>query len=216
MAIFLDKNSTIDYVFSLLTCNSYLVGGYLRDFLLKRESHDLDFVTDIKPERLKEILPYELAFIKTGNFSFKKDDYHITITSMRSEKDYVDFRHPNIITFIDDPKIDYLRRDFTINALYMNNEYQFLDFYENCLNDIDNKILRMIGNPLTRLKEDPLRIIRAYRFKYELDLSFDPSLLDAINIQMPFISKLKKEKVIEEINKSHHQDILSKIFKEYL
>lgn len=201
------KNDTIDYIFSLLSSNSYLVGGYLRDELLNVHSFDLDFVTDIKPEILKNILPYSSCFLKTGNFTFKKDDYHITITTMRKEGEYKDYRHPSYIEFISDRKIDFKRRDFTINALYMNNRYELLD-ESTCTYDINNHLLKMIGDPYIRLKEDPLRIIRAYRFIKKYDLKVEPILSDALKEDEKYIIYLKKEKIIEEINKSSDPDFI--------
>lgn len=200
----IEQDKVIDYVFSLLNEKTYLVGGYLRDALLNKKSNDLDFVTSLKPEVLKNILPYEISFIKTGNFSFKIDDYKITVTTMRKEGDYKDFRHPSYIEFISDYKEDFKRRDFTINALYMDKNYNLLDNLT-CIDDILNKKLKMIGDPDIRLKEDPLRIIRAYRFIYELNLIVDDKLNKSLIRNKKYISHLKREKVIEEIKKSSYQ-----------
>ena len=107
----------------------YVVGGTVRDFLLGKEITDLDFVTDATPED-------ELKFIPEGDFTFKKfgavrypfKGKHIDITTLRQEGEYNDSRHPSNVIFVKDPKLDYVRRDFTVNAMYLDEDYNVIDF----------------------------------------------------------------------------------------
>lgn len=215
MKLDLSNIKEISCIFSLLNDNSYLVGGFLRDYFLNKKSNDLDFVTDIKPEILKQILPYKTSFEKMGNFSFKYNDFDITVTTLRKEGKYLDYRHPSSIEFISSIEIDYLRRDFTINALYMDKDYNLIDPTLSSLLDLKSKTLKMIGDPFLRLKEDPLRIIRAYRFNKEYDLKIENTLNDALKLNLPLINKLNKRKVEEEINKSSYKEEIIKLLGEY-
>lgn len=179
----------------------YMIGGTSRDFLLNIEIHDYDLVTDATPAEMK-------SFISNGNFVFEKygcvktkfDGINIDITTLREESRYVDSRHPNEIIFTTDIKVDSKRRDFTINALYIDENYEVYDFY-NGIDDLNNKVLRMIGNPDERLVEDPLRILRAYRFATIYGLTIDKTLNASIIKNKDLLSKLNKEKVKEELNK---------------
>ena len=103
---------------------------------------------------------------------FKENGIKFDITTLRKESAYLDYRHPSKITFVKDLKIDYLRRDFTINALYMDETLKIID-YTNGVNDLKNHLLRMIGDPYLRTKEDPLRILRAVRFAITFDLKIE-------------------------------------------
>lgn len=215
MKLELNNIKEISYIFSLLNDNSYLVGGFLRDYFFKTKSHDLDFVTNIKPDILKKILPYKVAYEKMGNFSFKYHDYDITVTTLRKEGKYLDYRHPSSIEFISSIDVDYLRRDFTINALYMDKDYNLIDPSGCSISDLKSKTLKMIGDPYSRLKEDPLRIIRAYRFKFEYDLKIDNKLNKAILSSLPLIKYLNKRKVEDEIKKSSYKDEIIKLLGVY-
>ena len=142
----------------------FMIGGTSRDYLLNIEILDYDFVTDATPDLIKEFLPdASYVFAKYGCIKTKYNSLNIDITTLREEKNYLDSRHPNEIIFTKDIKIDSNRRDFTINAIYIDENYEIHDFHGGVV-DLNNKILRMIGNPDTRLKEDPLKILIAFRF----------------------------------------------------
>lgn len=204
----LKEKEIISSVFSSLSCNSYVVGGFLRDKLLNRESFDIDFATDVKPEILKDLFPFTSKFFKMGSFSFKKEQFEITVTTFRKETDYFDFRHPSSISFVDDINIDYLRRDFTINSLYMDKDYHIIDPSSMGVSDIKNHLIRTIGESEKRIIEDPLRIIRALRFSFDLDFEIDDKLYHAIIENKDLLYQLKKEKVLAEINKCKKNKLL--------
>ena len=143
----------------------YLVGGYIRDFFVSKECFDLDFSLVSDYNHASKVLKKKYKINCNDEYScikFKIDEYDIEITHARKEKEYLDFRHPSYIEYTDDIKQDYKRRDFTINALYYK-DGQIYDFC-NALEDLKNKRLTVIGDTLTRFKEDPLRILRMIRF----------------------------------------------------
>lgn len=179
----------------------YMIGGTSRDYLLNINILDYDFVTDATPDEVKKFLPTaNFVFAKYGCVKTKYENVTIDITTLREEQNYVDGRHPTSIVFTKDIEVDSKRRDFTINAIYIDENYQVFDFY-NGLEDLKNKILRMIGDPDIRLVEDPLRILRAYRFATLYNLSIDKTLNASIIRHKNLLSKLNKDKVNEELNK---------------
>ncbi len=179
----------------------YLVGGSIRDLLFRKEVTDLDFATAADPLWIHTLFPEALYFPKYGTTSFKVPPYSLTLASMRKEETYLDHRHPTIVTFLDDYRIDSKRRDFTINALYGAEDGMVLDPTGQGLPDFSRRILRMVGDPRTRLREDPLRILRAYRFHEELSLTFDTELEKALSQEIELVSYLNPGKVREEIAK---------------
>lgn len=179
----------------------YIVGGSTRDLLLNRPYVDHDFATDATPEEEKLFLPdANYAFAKYGAVRLSEAGEEIDITTLRKEGDYKDFRHPSSVVFVKDPQEDYLRRDFTINALYLDEEYTLLDFCGG-VKDLESKLIRFIGNPDKRVKEDPLRILRAERFAKVLGFSIEKETLKAIEENKGLLSELNPEKVKEERRK---------------
>lgn len=186
--------------------NTFLVGGYVRDSLLGRKSHDLDFATPLKPESFFSLFPAKHYSTKYGTLSFAYGNIHITIASFRKEGDYLDHRHPSSITFIPSLEEDSKRRDLTINALYRNSDGTILDPTESGLKDLRAKTIRIIGAPSLRLEEDPLRIIRTYRFALELGFVIEPETLSALKEKNYLLKELKKEKILEEIHKCPEEE----------
>ena len=167
---------------------------------------DIDLCTDATPEETKEFLPdANYRFAKYGTVSFHYDLYRVEVTTLRTEEAYVDFRHPREIKFVKSLELDYVRRDFTVNALYLDRSMKVYDFYEG-LKDLKTKTLRVIGEPNKRLEEDPLRIIRALRFKLKLDFEIETELSNAIVTNVPLLDNLNQEKVDFEISKMYKID----------
>lgn len=179
----------------------YMVGSASRDFLLDRTISDYDFTTDATPSDMK-------LFLKDGNYVFEKygcvktkyNKINIDITTHRKEEKYNDFRHPGEVVFTKDLKEDSKRRDFTINAIYIDEKYNIIDFY-NGLDDLNNKILKTIGDPEIRFKEDPLRILRAYRFSIIYNFEIEELTKKAILNNINLLKNLNKNKIKEELNK---------------
>lgn len=175
----------------------YLVGGSSRDYLLGKEFTDFDLATDATPNEMKSFLKDgDYTYAKFGNVHYKNMD----ITTLRIEEDYLDSRHPSKIKFVKDIALDYKRRDFTINAIYIDMNLKVFDF-ANGLDDLNNKVIRFIGDPYIRIKEDPLRILRALRFKKKLGFNIEPNSLKAINESINLLDKLNQDKVKMELKK---------------
>ena len=180
----------------------YLVGGAVRDYLILNELNDLDVVSDATPNEVKTFYTDEASYVfeRFGAVTLKYQGYHFDLTTLREEKTYLDSRHPHEIVFIKDLSKDVIRRDFTINALYMDDELKIYD-YVNGLNDINNKIIRMIGDPNIRIKEDPLRILRAIRFSLIFNFEIEENLKNVIKENISLLDNLNPQKILEEMKK---------------
>lgn len=179
----------------------YMIGSTSRDFLMKREIEDYDFVTDATPDEVLSFLDCNATYKKFGTLSLKVNDKHCDIVTLRKESEYLDLRHPSKIEFIKDINEDYKRRDFTINAIYIDEDYKVKDVSKDGVNDLNNKILRFIGDPTKRIKEDPLRILRAKRFIVEYGLTPEKETLKALKENKDLISTIKEGKIVEEKRK---------------
>ena len=180
----------------------YLVGGTVRDYLLNEPLTDMDAVSEATPEEIMAFLPdADSTFKRFGSLKYKTSDgLKFDITTLRKESSYEDSRHPSKIIFVKDLKEDYLRRDFTVNALYMNKDLKVID-YCNGQEDLKNNILRMVGNPDIRIKEDPLRILRAIRFHLMHHLDIEESLLKAMHDNFDLLRNITGAKIRSELNK---------------
>lgn len=198
------KDPVFDSLAKLYQANGhqlYIVGGTARDLLLGRAFSDRDYATDATPEQ-------EKAFLKDANYAFERygsvkvafENQEIDVTTLRKEADYHDFRHPGKVSFVTDPEIDYLRRDFTINALYLTIDYAVLD-YCGGMQDLQDKLIRFVGDPARRVQEDPLRILRALRFAETLSFTIEEKSQRAIDEYRPLLAHLNPEKVKEEERK---------------
>ena len=179
----------------------FMVGGTSRDLLLGQEPSDFDFVTSATPEQERSFLPdADYSFAKFGSIKFKEEGKEIDVTTFREEGEYKDFRHPSYIRFISSPEEDSKRRDFTINALYLDGDCNVLDFHGG-LKDLREKKIRFIGNPDVRIQEDPLRILRAERFAKRLGFTLEEETDKAIKKLRPLLAKLNPLKVKQEMEK---------------
>ena len=197
--------------------NLFLTGGTVRDYLLNKELVDMDAVTDATPfEVISFLSNVDTTFAHLGSLKYKNENgIKFDITTLREESSYLDSRHPSKITFVKDLKIDYLRRDFTINAMYMDAELNVID-YSGGQKDLSNHTLRMVGDPDTRLKEDPLRILRAIRFALMFNLVIEPRLFEAMRDRFYLLSNITDAKIRSEIDKIKEEDINLKYKKELL
>ncbi len=203
-------------VFSTHGYRLYLVGGTVRDILLGLPLTDMDAVTDATPDEMKGFLNGDYTFAKMGSIKVKFLDVKFDITTLRKERGYKDHRHPREVIFVKDLKTDHIRRDFTINAMYMDEHFMLYDF-ENGQEDLNNRILRMVGNPKKRLKEDPLRIIRCLRFSLTYQLEIEPSLKNALMSSINFLNELSKDKIkmeLKKINESQKEEMFE-LFEKY-
>ena len=203
-------------VFSTHGFRLYLVGGTVRDILLNIPLTDTDAVTDATPDEMKSFIDGDYTFAKMGSVKVKFNNVKFDITTLRKEEGYQDHRHPGIVEFVKDIKLDHVRRDFTVNAMYMDDHFQLFDF-ENGIDDLNNHILRMVGDPIKRLEEDPLRIIRCLRFSLTYHFTIDPSLENALMSSIKFLDSLSKDKIKMELKKFDlsQKEQISELFDKY-
>lgn len=178
------------------------VGGSVRDEILGLEVFDFDFATDATPVEMMKFLPdANDTFAKYGCIKYKGEYGRAEITTFRVEEKYNDFRHPANIRFVKSLDEDYLRRDFTINAIYKDINGKIYD-PAGGVEDIKNKLIRFIGEPEKRIKEDPLRILRAKRFAAKLSFEIEPETAKAMEKLSYLLEKLNPDKIKEEERKS--------------
>jgi len=188
-------------LFNLNNFRLYMIGSSSRDYLLNKEILDFDFVTDATPDKVLSFLKCDESFKKFGILKTKYLGNHIDIATLRKEENYFDFRHPSKLTFVKTIKEDFIRRDFTINAIYIDENYNVIDPSNLGITDLKEKKLRFIGDPLTRIKEDPIRILRALRFVKEYNLKVDELTKKIIKENFSLINNLNENKVKEEKRK---------------
>src|SRR5574344_163777 len=194
---------------------SYIVGGYPRDLYLDRPSADVDICTSATPKDLKEIFgDIMLPDVQYGSVTVVLNNIRFEITTFRKEIKYENNRLPVEIKYIDNLLEDLKRRDFTINTLCIDSNGTMLDLM-NGKEDINNKVIKMVGNPRLRLKEDSFRILRAIRFATILNFKLDNELKKYIKKYGYLLSKLsyyrKKEeldKIFSSINVSYGIDLI--------
>ena len=182
--------------------DTYLVGGCVRDELLKRKNFDVDITTQARPDKIKEIFKdYKTVDIgaRFGTIKVLSDGREYEITTMRKESSYNDKRHPDKIEFSDDIYEDLKRRDFTINAM-AKRKASIIDPFDG-KSDLNKKIIRAVGNPNERINEDMLRALRAVRFASTLDFDIEESLKKAIRAHAKSILDISKERIQIELNK---------------
>ena len=180
----------------------YLVGGTVRDYLLGYALEDMDAVSDATPTQIMSFLPnVDSTFAHLGSLKYKDPDgVKFDITTLRRESGYADSRHPNKVIFVSDLEDDFPRRDFTVNAMYMDKDLRIYDFC-NGQKDLNNRILRMVGDPDQRLKEDPLRILRAIRFHLMFNLKIENSLLESMRDRFYLLENITDAKIKSELAK---------------
>jgi len=157
---------------------AYIVGGYVRDKLLGLEAYDIDITTSATPDEIKEIFNVVDNGSKYQSLTIVEGAYSFEITTFRKDISYDDHRHPStvIAKTLDE---DLVRRDFTINALALDINGNIIDKH-NGLEDLSNKIIRCIGDPIKRFDEDALRILRAIYLCSKLGFTIEKNTMDAI------------------------------------
>ena len=180
----------------------YLVGGCVRDILLGREPADYDVATDATPDRVVEIFPGSLTVgAKFGVVIVPREGAEVEVATFRSETGYADGRHPDAVVFAQTPEEDVRRRDFTINALLMDpRNGEILDFVGGRA-DLNAGIIRAIGDPDTRFREDRLRMARAARFAARLGYRIEAATLTAIQRQAAAIVQVSPQRLRDECSR---------------
>ena len=181
----------------------YAVGGCVRDACLGLMPHDYDLCTAALPETIRNIFSNHqlvLAGEKHGTVGVVTASGVIEITTFRTEGAYQDSRHPDWVRFVDRVEEDLARRDFTVNAMAYSPTRGFADPFGG-RDDLDNHILRAVGDPRTRFEEDALRILRGVRFAVRFGLSVEGNTMAAMVAAAPLLEFLARERVFEELCK---------------
>jgi tRNA nucleotidyltransferase (CCA-adding enzyme) len=183
---------------------SWLVGGAVRDLLLDRPrtATDHDVATPARPEAVVALFPKVIETgIEHGTVTVLAGGVAVEVTTFRGEGAYLDGRRPSSVTFLDDVDADLARRDFTINALaYDPLGPAFRDPYGG-RDDVAARVIRAVGDPLARFREDGLRPLRAARFAAQLGFEVDPATRDAIPPVLDVVAKVSVERVMEELSR---------------
>lgn len=211
---------------------TYLVGGCVRDILLKKVPKDFDIATRATPQQVKAVIRRSFIIGKRfrivvakrphkaedpcppgelfPSFHTRPPEKEFQITTFRRAPTMVQgVLNENVFG---EPKDDALRRDFTINGLFLDITKDKIVDYIGGLDDLEKKRLRMIGHPLERFKEDPIRILRALRFAARADLKFETHTNSALHKSVPHLADAKKERIREEIVKSYREGNPQKVF----
>ena len=181
----------------------YLVGGSVRDLLLEKTISDLDFTTDATPKDVMKIFPHCVpigAAFGTVLVVYKK--ISIEITTFRTETDYLDGRRPSKVNFGKDLHEDVIRRDFTVNGLAYDLDNEILYDHVNGLEDLRAKIIKTIGDPYERFREDGLRPIRGCRFMAALNFMMEAETESAIKKTVNIVSQVATERFFDEWRKT--------------
>lgn len=179
----------------------YVVGGAVRDYLLGNIPHDFDLSTNATPIEAKEVFKNYFTIdtgLKHGTISVMINNELLEITTYRYEEEYDDFRRPNNVHFIKNIEEDLARRDFTINSIAYNKK--IIDV-NGGVEDLHNKIIRAIGDPLKRFIEDPLRILRALRFASVLNFEIETNTKKALISNFYMLEKVSKERINNEFSR---------------
>ena len=194
---------------------AYVVGGCVRDMILKREPGDWDITTSARPEQVKALFTRTLdTGIQHGTVTIMVGKEGYEVTTFRVDGDYTDGRHPDTVTFTPSLEEDLKRRDFTINAMAYNHNTGLVDIFGG-REDIDRKVIRCVGNPTERFTEDALRILRAIRFSAQLGFSIEERTYEAIRTIAPNMVHVSKERIQVELTKlllSSHPDYISLVY----
>ena len=182
---------------------AYAVGGCVRDSLLGRTAHDWDLCTSALPQQVMELFGTEQCIptgLQHGTVTIKYGGQLYETTTFRTEGSYTDGRHPDEVRFVPDVREDLARRDFTINAMAYNEAEGLVDPFGG-QKDLQNGLLRAVGEPQQRFTEDALRILRLYRFAARFGFALDAATARAARQLAPHLDCISAERIQEELAK---------------
>lgn len=187
-----------------------IAGGWVRDYLLGHPSQDIDIATNAHPEQVMDLFPRAIPVgVQFGVVRVSLDSHEYEIATFRSDLQYVDGRRPSHVDLHSSPEEDAKRRDFTINGMFFDPLSNTVLDYVGGQEDLRNKCLRAIGNPLLRFKEDRLRIVRAIRFKNTFRFAIEPKTWEAICQESTHVKKaVSPERLWQELQKMLVKGIL--------
>ncbi len=194
---------------------AYVVGGCVRDSLLMRTPEDWDITTSANPEQVKAIFPRTVdTGIQHGTVTVLADKVGYEVTTYRIDGEYEDGRHPKSVEFTRNLTEDLRRRDFTINAMAYSDRDGLVDIFEG-QKDLQQGIIRCVGNAQDRFTEDALRILRAIRFSAQLGFDIEEETKKAITVIAPNMLKVSRERIQVELTKllvSNHPEKIVEVY----
>ena len=206
-----DKVNKIIEILTAAGYEAYAVGGCVRDSILGKEPSDWDITTSATPEETKRLFDRTIdTGIKHGTVTIMLDREGFEVTTYRIDGDYEDGRHPKEVTFTASLEEDLRRRDFTINAMAYNEQCGLVDIFGG-VRDIEQGIIRCVGNAEERFTEDALRMMRAVRFSAQLGYQIDAETKSAVRRLAPNLKLISAERIQAELVKlvtSPHPDYL--------
>ena len=180
---------------------AYAVGGCVRDILRGVMPHDWDVCTSARPDQIEQVF-FDLSRIDTGKppgtVAVILDHRPVEITTFRADGAYLDHRHPAGVTFLPDLEGDLSRRDFTINAMALDEAERPIDRFGG-QKDLQDRIIRTVGDPVERFREDGLRILRGLRFASRLDFAIEPETARAMIEGREFLLGISAERIFSEL-----------------
>lgn len=183
-------------------CLAYVAGGAIRNTLFGLEPHDVDIATNASDEIIKKLFPKAIDVSKNMNlkvFGLKINDIYFEIARFRGDEEYKKGKPINV-SFVDSPMEDAKRRDFTINAMFMDSNGIIIDYFGG-QDDVKNKILRCVGDPKKRFNEDPIRILRGIRFATQLDLQIEVDTKREMEFCRMLLLDIAPERIYNEFEK---------------
>ncbi|WP_300381472.1 CCA tRNA nucleotidyltransferase [Clostridium sp.] len=202
MKIFIPKE--VEFIINNFYNNNheaFMVGGCVRDSILNKTPKDYDITTSAKPEETLSLFEKTIPTgLKHGTITIVLNSDNYEVTTYRTEGIYIDNRHPSSVAFVTDIRDDLSRRDFTINALAYNNTLGLVDYF-NGLEDLNNRIIKSVGDPNIRFQEDSLRMLRAIRFTCQLNFKIEENTFKAIQLNKHLIENISKERIRDELCK---------------
>lgn len=192
------------YIIEAITAEgfeAYVVGGCVRDSLLGREPQDWDITTSAKPEQVKALFSRTIdTGLQHGTVTVMLGREGFEVTTYRIDGKYEDSRHPKEVTFTPRLEEDLRRRDLTINAMAYNDAAGLVDIFGG-MEDMNSKIVRCVGNPMERFREDALRILRAIRFSAQLGYTIEAKTREAVSALAPTLGNISAERIQVELIK---------------
>lgn len=206
---------------------AYIVGGCVRDAVLGREPSDWDITTQAEPEEMMDALAgmhIVPTGLKHGTVTVVMDGENYEVTTFRVDGEYLDARRPESVSFVRDLEEDLSRRDFTINAMAYSEERGLVDLFGGA-GDLENGVVRCVGDPEKRFSEDALRILRCVRFASQLDFEIEEETARAMYEKLPLLDRIAEERIRVEFEKllcgkgagrvlTEHRDVIARFIPE--
>lgn len=204
MSVIISLPEKVKYIIDTLMqagYEAYAVGGCVRDSVLGRTPGDWDITTSASPYQVKELFPRTVdTGIQHGTVTVMEGKEGFEVTTYRIDGEYEDSRHPKEVTFTSSLEEDLKRRDFTINAMAYNEAQGLVDIFGG-IRDLEQRVIRCVGNPIDRFTEDALRMMRAVRFAAQLGFVMEETTRAAITELAPNLAGISAERIQTELVK---------------